>query len=377
MTSQPIDPIRQPAPQPTPPALPEAPATGRGWRTVLLTAGFGTIMAAADIAQNYGRMVMTDNHPLISSAVAWSVTPWILFALMAPGVIHLTRRYRLGGGAMGTAILMHITFALLFSIAITAGTAVGNAARVESLTFAESFSNILGWYSGKHFILYWVIVGIAHSASYYTDSRERQFATAQLQQMLTRERIDALRTRLNPRFLFETLDAISSMAVEERTEDVAQTTGLLGEMLRMTLDDTLPPEVSLGRELEIAGKYLEIRRIRLGARLMVERNIEPHMLHALVPSMLLQPIVQTSVAHADAEDDTPVVVRIEARRRDSRLLITVRDRGQRLALRDAAGLAATRERLRALYGDDWRLFTAAAADGGAEVSIEIPLRVIA
>jgi two-component system LytT family sensor kinase len=147
-------------------------------------------------------------------------------------------------------------------------------------------------------------------------------------------------------------------------------------MLRMTLDDTLPPVVSLGRELEIAGKYLEIRRIRLGSRLKVERNIDPYMLHAQVPSMLLQPIVQTSVAHGDAEDDSPVVVRIEARRRENRLLITVGDRGQRLALRDAAGLVATRERLRALYGDDWRLFTAGSADGGAEVSIEIPLWVI-
>jgi two-component system LytT family sensor kinase len=375
MTSQPIEPVPQPAPYATPPSLTEAPATGRGWRTVLLTAGFGVVMAAADIAQSYGRMVMTDSHPLISSAVAWSVTPWVLFALMAPGVIHLTRRYRLGGGALATAIVMHMAFALLFSMAITVGTAIGNAARVETLTFAESFGNILGWYAGKHFILYWVIVGIAHSASYYTDSRERQFAAAQLQQILTRERIDALRTRLNPRFLFETLDAISSMAVEERTEDVAETTGLLGEMLRMTLDDTMPQEVSLGRELEIAGKYLEIRRIHLGSRLKVERNIEPLMLHAQVPSMLLQPIVQTSVAHADAEDDSPVVVRIEARRRDGRLLITISGRGQRLALRDAGGLAATRERLRALYGDDWRLFTAGSADG-AEVSIEIPLSVI-
>ena len=197
-------------------------------------------------------------------------------------------------------------------------------------------------------------------------------------------RLRALRYQLNPHFLFNTLNAISTLVVEERSREAAAMLARLSEFLRLTLDGGSAAEIPLAEEIEFVRRYLEIEQIRFGERLRVHVAVDDAALPVLVPALLLQPLVENAVRHAVAPREEGGRIEIEARRHGSGLLLRVVDDGGGLvAAPDAAGgagrgigLANTRERLRQCYGGDGRLELRDGADGagGLEVRIEIPVR---
>ncbi len=146
----------------------------------------------------------------------------------------------------------------------------------------------------------------------------------------------------------------------------------------MSLDQAGSQEITLKQELEFLRAYIDIEQIRFRDRLSVEMQVEPQTLDACVPTFFLQPLVENSIRHGFAPRAGPGRVGIFASARDGKLVVEVRDNGvgfRRGSVRDGVGLGNTRARLRQLYGDAHRFTIAADEDGGAVVSIEIPLRI--
>jgi len=149
----------------------------------------------------------------------------------------------------------------------------------------------------------------------------------------------------------------------------------LADFLRLTLENSAVQEVSLRREIDFLSRYLEIERMRFPQRLAVEFTVDPAMLDARVPNLILQPIVENAIRHGIAAKASPGRLEVGASRRNGSLLLRVRDTGPGLTAppTEGIGLANTRERLGRLYGTASRLSLENAPGGGLEVIIEIPL----
>ena len=195
-------------------------------------------------------------------------------------------------------------------------------------------------------------------------------------------RLAALRYQLNPHFLFNSLNAASTLVLQGKATAATRMLAQIGELLRTTLDNDASAEVPLSEELGFVERYLAIEQTRLGDRLRVNTAISPETLDAVVPSMLLQPLVENVVRHGIAPLIEGGTVTMEGASQGQRLLLTIRNSGPHIngnfAQHGTAfkgiGLANTAERLKTLYGDDQRLSFRSPAEGGYEVTIEIPLR---
>ncbi|HEX6177237.1 MAG TPA: sensor histidine kinase, partial [Thermoanaerobaculia bacterium] len=279
----------------------------------------------------------------------------------------MSRRVRIERGSLAKSLALHSVAALAFAIAAVGLIAAAAVARKSVLPFGMLFGKLGTFYVLYYFFIYWAITGALHAVHYYREAQERQ-------EKLMRERLEVLRSKLNPHFLFNTLNAISTLALQRDHERVAQSLGLVGDMLRASLDDNLPQEIPLAQELQLTDKYLAIESIRFGDRLRVERVVDPSSLAALVPSMLLQPLVENAIIHGVAAQPGDGWVRIEAKTAGGRLQLAVTDSGNGFSRspRNGIGLRNTRERLETMYGSNHQLRTGTA--GGGCVEVDIPLR---
>jgi two-component system, LytTR family, sensor kinase len=200
--------------------------------------------------------------------------------------------------------------------------------------------------------------------------------TAELQAQLARAHLAALRSQLDPHFLFNTLHAVSSL-VERDPRGVRRMIARLSELLRSTLDVAQEPETTLEQELEFLRRYIEIMEIRFQGRLQVDMRIAPEALDALVPTLMLQPLVENAVKHGVSKVESVGRIAISAEREGDRVRLEIRDNGpgpQREpdTAVEGVGLRNTRARLERLYGEAQGLSLATAQDGGAIVTVTLP-----
>lgn len=218
------------------------------------------------------------------------------------------------------------------------------------------------------------ILGTGFAREYFLRDRERAGHAAQLQAQLAEARLAALRMQINPHFLFNTLHAISAL-VERDPSGVRRMIARLSELLRHTTDSNASDEVTLRDELDFLRRYIEIMEIRFQGRLKVERDIEPAALDALLPNLILQPIVENALEHGASRATGEGKIEISARRDGDVLRMRVRDNGpgvENANARTGIGLANTRERLAQLYGDRAAVTLSTATDGGAVAELTLP-----
>ena len=199
---------------------------------------------------------------------------------------------------------------------------------------------------------------------------------AQLQAQLAEARLEALRRQLDPHFLFNTLHAVSSL-VERDPRGVRRMISRLSDLLRHSIEGGDEPEVPLRRELELVGRYVDIMQVRFQGRLAVETRVDDPALDALVPSLVLQPLVENAIKHAVEPRTEGGRVEIEATVEGATLVLRVRDEGAG-ASRDSAapgtgvGLRNTVARLEQLYGTDQRFSLVPAPGGGTVAEVRLP-----
>lgn len=220
----------------------------------------------------------------------------------------------------------------------------------------------------NNLFFYALLTFAAHAVHYARQYRlrERELARAQLQ---------ALRAQVHPHFLFNTLNTIAAL-VPDQPRAADRMIAELATLLRASLRSDGALEVPLREELELVRAYLDIEQVRFGPRLTAEWDVDEAAGSALVPALLLQPLVENAVRHGLWPRDEPGRVRIAAHRSGGELRIAVEDDGVGVApggpVAEGVGLANSRARLRRLYGADHR-FALAAGPGGAGVAVRVVL----
>lgn len=223
-------------------------------------------------------------------------------------------------------------------------------------------------------LIYWTVLVVLRGV----DSRRRlaaeQARAARLQAELAESRLQVLRTQLQPHFLFNTLHAISALALED--PHLARTMiARLGDFLRLTLAESGSQELSLARELRFLECYLEIQRLRFQDRLTIHLDVAPEALAACVPHLVLQPLVENALQHGLAPRPEPGRLTVSGCRHGEELLLVVEDDGLGLPAggpREGFGLANTRARLRVRFGDAAGLAVEARPGGGTRASLRLP-----
>jgi sensor histidine kinase YesM len=234
-------------------------------------------------------------------------------------------------------------------------------------------------------VRYWAVIALqaVYRSRKSASMREREafeleVQASELAQQLSAAQLSALKMQLQPHFLFNTLGAIIVLIQQQKTADAEAMVARLGDLLRLAVDDVEVQEVPLWRELEFLRIYLSIEEVRFKDRLRVQIAAEPGLSDALVPHMVLQPIVENAVRHGLGQSEDAVTIEVSATRRNGSLALIVSDDGPGLQAPRAngagIGLANTRSRLGRLYGDEAGLALERTDPHGARVTITLPLR---
>lgn len=228
------------------------------------------------------------------------------------------------------------------------------------------------------FTTYLPIVLVAHVVLYYQRLRQRELRTSQLQTQLAKAHLQALKSQLQPHFLFNTMHSISALMLTD-VPAADRMMARLSDLLRMSLESEGTQVTTLSRELEFVNCYLEIEKIRFEERLNVIWDISPEVLDAQVPHLLLQPLVDNAVKHGISRLPSAGEIRIAGATRKGELHLEVTDNGPGFGKpgsmqHNGLGLRVTRERLESLYGEDQSMELLSLPEGGATVRICIPFR---
>jgi two-component sensor histidine kinase len=232
-------------------------------------------------------------------------------------------------------------------------------------------------YLGFDLLLYILVVMATEAAAHASESRRRGIAASAYARQLAEARLHVLSAQLQPHFLFNTLHAISALVWEDQAR-AERLLARLSELLRMTLRSGTRVETTLDEEVALLRRYAEIQETRYGERLTVCIDVEPAVRGAMVPRLILQPLVENAIRHGITRRITPGRVDVRAWKDAGRLNLVVRDDGVGLgtgAKPDGVGLSITRARLEQLYGSAQRLELSSPARGGTICALAIPLRL--
>ena len=338
---------------------------------LLLDAAAWAVIALFFAAQGYLSSAYSGRPASWSSTLLYSVHFYAVWALLTPPVLWLAARVRPARRRVARFLAVHVPAGVAVSLlhawlfAVLYWPRYSDAGRLDSPR--ALWGSMLAAHFHSNLLLYWLLVGGVLAAGTYAAYRDREAR-------LARAELQALRAQLHPHFLFNSLNTISSLVREEPLA-AERMISRLGDLLRITLGGHRTDEVPLRQELDFVDRYLEIEQTRFGDRLRVERRVEPAALDALVPHLVLQPLVENALRHGVAPRRAGATVEIRAARQGGLLTLEVRDdgAGAPAGMADGVGLANTRARLERLYGAGHR-FEARPAQPGFAVLVEIPFR---
>jgi LytS/YehU family sensor histidine kinase len=218
-------------------------------------------------------------------------------------------------------------------------------------------------------VTYPTVIGIQQAYLYFRESQERAFRLQQAE-------LQVLKMQLHPHFFFNTLNALSAL-IYTSPKDADRMITQLSDLFRISLKKDKAHEISLKEELEFLKAYLQIHQTLMGKRLDVQWKIQPETLDALVPNLILQPLVENSIQHGIAPMEAGGQIEILAERSNGSLLLEVRDNGLGLIAgktknNSGVGIANTRARLENLYNSLHRFEINPLPEGGTVVSLEVP-----
>lgn len=222
--------------------------------------------------------------------------------------------------------------------------------------------------------VYWIVVSVTTAVLHSRRARERERGSLELEARLVRARLDALRTQLQPHFLFNALNAISAL-VHTNPDAADEMIANLSDFLRLTLELGDAQQIPLRRELDLVDRYLAVEQVRFADRLTVERAVDPLTLDREVPPLVLQPLVENALRHGLQPRRGPGRLMVGARIESDGLVLFVEDDGVGLdpgRVREGIGLANTRSRLETLYGVGAVLELLPRAGGGTRAVVRIP-----
>jgi len=347
------------------------------WVTALAAATLLTILGTS---QQYAALILEGlptNLPRMIRERALDMYAW---ALVAPVVFHMgppiEARWpgRPARTAAWTGIVLLLTVVHTL-IEITAARAIGHVS--TRMAYGTMFSARWSETLAANLLVAVLAVLAFYAGRYYHESRERDLRESRLAAQLAGAELDVLRMRLQPHFLFNTLHTVSAL-MQEDVEAARRVLTLLSDLLRLSLDRAESNEVALSDELTFLESYLEIQRARFRDRLTVRFGVPEVVESALVPSLLLQPLIENAIRHGIEPRGTGGVIVVQAAKEGSSLALEVCDDGPGLSTgtpqREGLGLSNTRARLEALYPGQHAFALENVPGGGLRVRIRIPFR---
>jgi two-component system, LytTR family, sensor kinase len=300
--------------------------------------------------------------------------------LLFPFVLWAIRRARIRHNNWWFTVPLNLFIMCAFSVADTSGMSIVRRGLSPLLGLGQYDYGIMRYRYpmefALHVLLFWFSVAAVYVFDSYRDARDRQLLSADLEARLAEAQLQNLRVQLQPHFLFNALNTISSVMYE----DVRRADSMLaklGDLLRHTLQTEQAQEIPLEEELGLVRSYLAIMEERFGSELEVNFAVDPQVARALVPQLILQPLVENSMRHARDPKTPCLLLSISATHQDGDLLLRVQDNGPGLRAHDGdplikgIGLSNTERRLRGLYGAHQQMLLENA--NGLRVTIRLPL----
>src|SRR5688500_5701080 len=356
-----------------PDTVPVRDSAAKRWRRRALVFGAWT---AYGLSQGVLYKVTLDEGTLWSWAVTICVGVAWFWALLTPGIAWIQRRIDEAHlGRLG-ALAAHAVIAPAVALVVTVARHRLTTA-LSPLDIGPMLPNYVYWLD-VHILTYAMVVAAAWAFGLHRQYRDRTVRTHLLEVQLARAQLQFLGLQLQPHFLFNCLNAISELAHEARVA-AERMLRQLHTLLRLSLERVGQDEVTLDEELASLDPYFDIQRARFSEWLTVHLEVEPGARLALVPHLILQPLVENAIRHGLAVRSAPGTVGVRAWVTESRLHVEVCDNGVGLAptrtsFRPGIGLKNAKNRLTQLYGDDHRFELRSGEDGGTVVALEIPYR---
>ena len=228
-------------------------------------------------------------------------------------------------------------------------------------------------------VFFWAVFFLLRGVGYYQLYRETEYAALQLESQFANAQLRALRMQLNPHFLFNTMNSISSLM----QSDIAAADKMLEQLsslLRITLERGEVQLIPLSDEMEFIEMYLAMQDRRFTGRIRQEVSVESDLHDALVPAMLLQPVIENAYTHGLSRLDRDGVIAVDVRRHNATLMISVTNSGLGLhpetsnGQRKGVGLANVKDRMRLHYGSNQAFKMEELAYGNVRVTLALPLQ---
>jgi two-component system LytT family sensor kinase len=321
-------------------------------------------------------------EPVRMRDVFYSAFDWFLYALLTPLVLRAGRRFPLHRPHVARNVGIHVLGALALCIAWAS---LGTALRLVMFPIPpvrDALRDYASWILTTlpfGVSIYFAVVGIEHALFYFAEAREREMQAVRLAGQLAESRLSALRMQLNPHFLFNSLNAITVLVRDRNTAAAERMLDLLSDVLRQVLRADTAHETRLSTEVAFVERYLAIEQVRFSDRLRPRIAVDPAVRDAVVPTFVLQPLVENALRHGIAQRASAGLLDLTARRDGEDLVLTVQDDGPGLETlspppSSGVGLANTRARLATLYGDRASVLVTNAAEGGTVATVRMPFR---
>lgn len=340
-----------------------------------------TLLGLIASGQHNVTMRVTGGPTNLWHALGMGMPYWYLWALCVPVVAIAARRVPLTRDAwlsraalhLGIAILVTLVHAILeIGIQHAFGIRHSSFGLFTRISLSRAFSQL-----PYDLLAYAAILGMVIAVESSRRYRNEQLAAAALGEELALARLQALRTQLNPHFLFNAMNSIAMLVRKQENPRAVTMIAGLSDLLRSMLEEHPAQEVRLREELEFLERYLAVEEARFPDRLQVAIRAEDRLLEAYVPNLVLQPLVENAIKHGISRRASAGHLAITAERRNGTLTLSVIDDGPGPGSGDGngtsgVGLRNIRARLENLYGADQGLSLAAGPDGGAVATVTLP-----
>ncbi|MCB9511822.1 MAG: histidine kinase [Deferribacteres bacterium] len=343
----------------------------------------GTLIGLANFNRFTTEELAQNNKPPIAKIFINEMTGAYTILLLLPPLFAFFRKFSLRRGQLVKLIPLHLLASVAFGASHTLLMFLSRKL-IYWLAFGINYNygrldiRFLMEYNHQ-IITYWVMYGIFFAVNAFRDIQRQKLQASQLQEQLTAARLQALQMQLNPHFLFNTLNMISSTMYDSIEKADAMLTRL-SDLLRATLGSAQTVQHTVARELELIDLYIEIMKARFDDKLQFSLDIDAQTQSALVPSFILQPLVENAILHT-MQAVQKAEIGIVSQRDGERLVLIVTDNGPGIDAGQQAnndkgiGLANTRERLEKMYGSAAHLSMQNIEDGGLKVEIKLPFVV--
>jgi two-component system LytT family sensor kinase len=369
---------------------------GREWfsdRRTLFTiaAAIWMTFALVQVVQSYVLAQASGRAWTLVGAVKGGFPWWISWMLLTPVIAALAERFPFSGGrhwqALGKHAIAGVIVALVQVVTVGAifwfttgqfgGVATSLANQVQRF-FGNFFLESIVTYAGTAGVF--VAIDFARTMRDEAVSRAQlETRAAELESSVAQARLDALSMQMNPHFLFNTLTAISGLIAQERRVEAREVIQRLGELLRQSLGNGNGAFSTVAREAALLEDYLYIQRLRFSDRLSANVDIDRETNDLLIPTMLLQPLVENAIRHGVEPREGKGTVHVTVKREADMVRICILDSGHGFSLgrdgrptREGIGIANTRERLDHIYGSGASLMLGNGSNGGAEAVVILP-----